>query len=140
MMNAIEFLRKNEAKGATDFLEQAKLLRSNWPWMEYSYAIAIKAASKMKRIGLTQQQLASKLGCTQQHISNLLRGKVNMTLETISKLESALDLDLIRSNLLNFDQSPVYPSGNVRTVSYLNDNNGEKVEETTKDKVDGWRK
>ena len=108
--------------------------------MEYSYAIAIKAASKMKRIGLTQQQLASKLGCTQQHISNLLRGKVNMTLETISKLESALDLDLIRSNLLNFDQSPVYPSGNVRTVSYLNDNNGEKVEETTKDKVDGWRK
>lgn len=138
-MNAIEFLRMNESKGTTDFLEKAKLLRNNWPWMEYSYAIAIKAASRMKRIGLTQQQLAEKLGCTQQHISNLLKGKVNMTLETISKLESALEFDLIGSSLLNFDNT-VYPIHNARQVSYLNDNNGEEVKVSTEDIVDGWGK
>ena len=75
----------------------------DWPWQRYSYAIAIKTAGRMAALGITQQQLAEKLGCTQQHISYLLKGQANMTLETIAKIESTLDLDLIgHQGLLEF--------------------------------------
>ena len=64
-------------------------------WLKYSWAIAIKVKSRMEETGLTQKQLAEALGCTQQHVSILLNGRVNMTLETIAKLENALDIDLL---------------------------------------------
>ena len=49
----------------------------------------------MKELSITQKELAEKMNCTQQHISSLLTGKANLTLETIAKLEDSLDLDLI---------------------------------------------
>ena len=48
---------------------------------------------------VTQAQLAERMGCTQQYISNLLKGSTNMTLETIAKLEIALKIDIINSAL-----------------------------------------
>ena len=53
----------------------------------------------MKELGITQKELAEQLGCTQQHISVLLGGKANMTLETLAKLEEALSFDLIGQSL-----------------------------------------
>lgn len=52
----------------------------------------------MKAANITQAALASKIGCTQQYISLLLKGKENLTLETIAKLESALDISLFDSS------------------------------------------
>ena len=103
-MKAIEYLRANEAKGKTDFLEMARGLKENWIWLRYSYAVAIKVRRRMNDLGLTQKQLADSLGCSQQHISVLLNGRVNMTLETLAKLEKALDFDLIGSTLTSFDK------------------------------------
>jgi transcriptional regulator with XRE-family HTH domain len=39
--------------------------------------------------------LAELLGCTQQHVSLMLKGTSNLTLETIAKLETALDFSII---------------------------------------------
>ena len=52
---------------------------------------------------MTQVVLAEKLGCTQQHISMLLKGKNNLTLETIAKLEEALDFNIIGEALIPID-------------------------------------
>lgn len=41
--------------------------------------------------------LAEKMDCTQQYISNILKGEKNMSLETICKIESALGIDIIKS-------------------------------------------
>ena len=57
----------------------------------------------MSQIGMTQVVLAEKLGCTQQHISMLLKGKNNLTLETIAKLEEALDFNIIGEALIPVD-------------------------------------
>ena len=57
----------------------------------------------MSQIGMTQVVLAEKLGCTQQHVSMLLKGKNNLTLETIAKLEEALDFDIIGEALIPVD-------------------------------------
>ncbi len=101
-MNVIEFLKANERKGPGSFNEDARFLKDNWNWLKYSYAVAIKVRHRMKDMGLTQRQLADAIGCTQQHVSVLLNGKVNMTLETLAKLEKALEFDLI-GQALSFD-------------------------------------
>ena len=102
-MKAIELLKANQRKGEHSFLDLAEKAKEAWPWQKYSYAIAIKTTGRMEALGITQQQLAEKLGCTQQHISYLLKGQANMTLETIAKIESALNLDLIgHQGLLEF--------------------------------------
>ena len=116
-MNTIDFLKANEHKGNGEFLKEAQYLKDNWDWMKYSYAIAIKVRNRMNELGLTQKRLAQSLGCTQQHISILLNGKVNMTLETLSKLEKALDFDLIGHALSFVDGYRV----NCVTTGYLNE-------------------
>ena len=116
-MNTIEFLKANEHKGSGAFLREAQFLKDNWYWLKYSYAIAIKVRHRMNELGWTQKHLADILGCTQQHISILLNGKVNMTLETLSKLEKALDFNLI-GNALALTDGYVIPQS---APAYLNE-------------------
>ena len=117
-MNTLDFLRANEHKSTEDFVTKAQYIKENWMWMKYSYAIAIKVRRRMQDLGMTQKQLAEALGCTQQHVSVLLNGKVNMTLETLAKLENALRFDLIGSCLESFGNSG-------DNASFLNDSFGE---------------
>ena len=55
--------------------------------------------SRMDEQHITQTILAEKMGCSQQYISKVLKGKENLSLETISKIESALEIDLVKSVL-----------------------------------------
>jgi len=115
-MNAIDFFKANEHKSTGGFVSQAQYVKDNWSWLKYSYAVAIKVRHRMKELGITQKDLAQRLECTQQHISVLLAGKANMTLETLAKLEQALSFDLIQG-LLEFGNS--IPDRDA--VGYLND-------------------
>ena len=115
-MNTLDFLRANEHKSERGFLSEAQYLKDNWGWLKYSYAIAIKVRSRMSELGWTQKQLAEALNCTQQHISVLLNGRVNMTLETLAKLEDALKFNLIGGDLVSFPNT----YSQQRTPSYLN--------------------
>ena len=94
-MNTLEILKANEHTSEKGFLEEAQYVRDNWGWLKYSYAVALRVKARMEELGWTQKQLSAALGCTQQHVSALLKGRVNMTLETLSKLEEALNFDLI---------------------------------------------
>lgn len=98
-MNKLQFLKEHEHKSEKNFQAESQYIQDNWGWLKYSYVIAIKVRSRMEELGWTQKQLAEVLGCTQQHVSVLLRGRVNMTLETLAKLESALQFDLIGKQL-----------------------------------------
>ena len=66
-------------------------------WAEYSQLIAAAMSKRMTELGLTQQMLAEKMNCTQQYISKVLKGKKNMSLETICKIENELGIEIIRS-------------------------------------------
>lgn len=118
-MNTMDFLRANEHKSADDFVAKARYIKDNWVWLKYSYAIAIKVRRRMQELDMTQKQLAEALGCTQQHVSVLLNGKVNMTLETLAKLEKALKFDLIGASLESFGEP-----GGLASSSLLNDSFG----------------
>lgn len=65
-------------------------------WAEYSQWIAIAMSKRMAELGLTQQMLAEKMNCSQQYISKVLKGKKNMSLETICKIENALGIEIIK--------------------------------------------
>lgn len=104
-MNTMDFLRAHEHISERGFVSNAQYLQDNWSWLKYSYAIAIKVRRRMKELGITQKELAIHLGCTQQHVSVLLGGKANMTLETMAKLEQALSFDLIGQGLQEFGYS-----------------------------------
>ena len=80
--------------------EEAEFRRLNKDWLRYSQMIAIKMLSRMRAIDMTQKKLAEKMGCTQQYISKILQGKENLSLETLCKIESALDMNLIHEKEL----------------------------------------
>ena len=136
-MNTMDFLRANEHKSKVDFVSKAQFLKDNWSWLKYSYAIAVKVRRRMKELDMSQKVLALRLGCTQQHISVLLGGKANMTLETMAKLEQALSFDLIGQSLQEFSYS--LPENN---VGYLNDSAVDEpipASVKTSELVDGYK-
>lgn len=90
-------LEKHEVK--TNWREQAQWRRENRRWLRYSGYIALAVQDRLEELSLSQKELAEKMGCSPQYVSKLLKGSENLTLDTISKLEECLDLDLVRSAL-----------------------------------------
>ena len=62
------------------------------PWLNHSQMIANTMSARMKELGMTQKMLAEKMNCAQQYISKILKGRENLSLEAISKIENALDI------------------------------------------------
>ncbi len=54
---------------------------------------------RMEELGLTQKLLAERMGCSQQYVSRVLKGTENLSIETIFKIESALELNILEPAL-----------------------------------------
>ena len=65
-------------------------------WLQYSRRIAIKIALAMKQQNLSRQDVADRMGCSPQYVSRLLKGEENLSLETICKLEEALNISIFQ--------------------------------------------
>ncbi|MBD5206073.1 MAG: helix-turn-helix transcriptional regulator [Bacteroidales bacterium] len=77
------------------WLEKAEWRMDNRSWLRYSQRIAMMMLDKMEELGLTQKSVAERMGCSQQYISRVLKGTENLSIETISKIEDALKLDIL---------------------------------------------
>ncbi len=93
----LSILEKHEVK--TGWREQAQRRRENSCWLRYSGYIALTVQKRLEDLSLSQKELADRLSCSPQYVSKLLKGSENLTLDTISKLEESLDMDLVRSAL-----------------------------------------
>lgn len=116
MDKVIEFLKAHESPTPSRWREEAEWRRANREWLRYSQYIAIRMLSRMDELHITQTILAEKMGCSQQYISKVLKGKENLSLETISKIESALDIDLVKS-ALSYVKEYDYSEPEERTVA-----------------------
>ena len=94
-MKTIEILNKYKSNAPSKWQTEAEFRRKNSRWLLYSTQIALTVRQRMTETGTTQVMLAERIGCTQQHISMLLKGNSNLTLETIAKFEEALDFNII---------------------------------------------
>ena len=85
----------------SNWRKEAEERQANKEWLRYSQMIAIKMLDKMEELGLTQKMLAERMGCSQQYVSKeqyvskVLRGRENLSLETLCKIENALNLQII---------------------------------------------
>ena len=99
MSKAIEFLESNRSGNPSHWRADAQWRRDNEFWLTYSRQITLQVLRGMDEQSVTQAELARRMGCTQQYVSNLLKGSSNMTLETIARLEAALNLDILKTAL-----------------------------------------
>lgn len=77
------------------WVEKAIWRQKNHAWLAKSSLIAIKALSTIKKQGISQKELAEKMNVSAQYINKIVKGSENLSLETISKLETALGIQLI---------------------------------------------
>jgi ribosome-binding protein aMBF1 (putative translation factor) len=97
-----EFLETHQSETPSTWREEAEWRRDNWSWMRHSQKIAVKVLLQMKQENLTQKALAERMNCTQQYVSKILKGKENMSLDTLSRLEDALGISLINDEQVSY--------------------------------------
>jgi len=69
--------------------------KNSLEWKRKSQMIALRVLSELHERGLKQKDLAESMNVSPQQISKIVKGKENLTLETISKIESVLQISLI---------------------------------------------
>ena len=99
-MNTIEERLRNHAPATPSrWREKAEWRQQNKSWLRYSQLVAIRMLEQMETENLTQKALAERLGCSQQYVSKILKGQENLSIETLSKIEEALSLELLPKEL-----------------------------------------
>ena len=62
-------------------------------WMCHSQAIAATMSNRMEELGMTQRALA------EQYVSKVLKGRENLSLETLCKIENALGIRILQAGI-----------------------------------------
>jgi transcriptional regulator with XRE-family HTH domain len=104
-------LKRLTAEGpASSWKEKWAHNRKNRAWLKKSAQIALKINQSLRSLNITQKELAKRMDVKPQQVSKIVKGQENLTLETISKLEAALGIDII--TILKTDEvvTPTYQS------------------------------
>lgn len=95
MSEIIKKLEQHQPATPSKWREKAEFRLANKSWLRYSQHVAMMMLDKMEEIGLNQRGLAERLGCSQQYVSKILKGRENLSIENICKIEDALELELL---------------------------------------------
>ena len=101
-MKSIEFLESKASSTPSKLRERAEWRRANREWLRKSQQIALNIMTHMEQQGLTQRELAQRMGVTPQYVNKILRGSENLSLDTICKLEKAMGAELVRTDTITF--------------------------------------
>ena len=99
----------------------------NKEWLDRSAKIAIKILRTLRQNRIagiapnSQKDLADLMGSMPQRINKIVKGSENLTLETITQLETALNIRLIELNQTYEVKTTVIFGG---TTSYIPTNDG----------------
>lgn len=96
MKTVIDKLKEHASTTPSKWREEAEFRRANKTWLRYSQHIALLMLDKMNMLGMNRKQLAEKMNCSPQYISKVLKGQENLSLETLSKIEIALGISIIK--------------------------------------------
>ena len=102
------------------WIEEEKSMKINDAWLENSSRIAITVLDELRKTGMTKQELAEKMEVKPQFVSRIVKGSVNLTLETIAKLEVALNLKILR---VEDTTEVIRVEAAKKTTNYWNKNN-----------------
>lgn len=99
-------LKVHTSEMPSKWREKAEWRNANKTWLRYSQRIAMIMLDKMEELGLTQKSVAERMGCSQQYVSRILKGTENLSIETISKIETALGLEILESAFVSNQKTP----------------------------------
>lgn len=91
ILNKLNQLATNDA----DWKNEALWREANAAWLKVSAKIALRILSEMKRKNISQTDLAKAMMVSPQYVNKLVKGRENLSIETISKLEIALGIELL---------------------------------------------
>ena len=94
-MNNMDRLKEISSPAEEDWFKIAEEWEKEDLYLEKSTKIAVSVLTILRERGITKQSLAESMGVSAQYISKIVKGSENLTLETIAKLEKALNVDLV---------------------------------------------
>ncbi len=92
----IEKMRRIAQPVSEESRQEAEYRQENRDWLLKSAQIALAVRRELRNQGISQQELAERMKVSPQYVGKLLKGKDNLTLATIAKMEKALGCTLIR--------------------------------------------
>lgn len=95
MNNIVQKLNEHKSSTPSRWREEAEFRVTNKSWLRYSQHIAMMMLDKMEELHITQKLLAERMGCSQQYVSKILKGRENLSIETLCKIEDALQITLL---------------------------------------------
>ena len=95
MSEIVNNLKMHQSTTPSRWRERAEWRQENKSWLRHSQHIAMMMLDKMEALGLTQREVAERMGCSQQYVSRILKGHENLSIETMCKIEEALDLVIL---------------------------------------------
>ena len=124
MSTARENINKIASKKVSNWINDAENRQANKNWTDRSFKIAVRILREIraqKEInGMTQRKLAEEMGVSPQYINKVVKGKENLTLETIAKIESVLGITIIEVTSSEVGQTILADSGELKsTVSKI---------------------
>lgn len=111
----------------TQTAKEIQLRNANRKRLKESKRIAIKVLSALKEKGISQKYLAELINVTPQYVSKLVKGKQNLTLDTIIILQDTLNIQILASYKIEIPEVSVSEvCGNLNEPRYLMFNPEEK--------------
>ena len=98
MQTREDILEKLELVTATEssrWKERASRKADNPKALEKSRVIAINILNQLRKLGMSQKDLAEQLQVTPQTVNSWVKGNSNFTIETIVRIEEVLGIELI---------------------------------------------
>lgn len=82
----------------SNWRDKAEWRRQNNDWLKNSQKVAILVLTYMEERQITQEELANRMGVTQQYVSKIVKGSENLSFQTVSKIESVLGISILSIN------------------------------------------
>ena len=79
----------------SNFLSKLAHYKANKKWIDHSSNVAINVLEALNHKGMSQKDLAKKMNVSAQQVNKIIKGKQNLTFETVGKLEDALEISLM---------------------------------------------
>lgn len=81
----------------TENIRRSKERNENREWMRMSQEIALGIHRYLRLTNTTQKEFAERMGVSPAYVGKLLKGRENLTLETIWKIQELLGLSFFSS-------------------------------------------
>ena len=80
MNKTIEYLSSHQSDTPSHWRENAQWRRDNDDWLRYAQFITLQVMKSMDEQGVTQKQLAERIGCSQQYVPAAIRAAARVIL------------------------------------------------------------